>query len=204
MENTKTSLQNALLLVTAKKIKNNHFVGVRDYVNKQGEKSNYLINSGVSYLKILNDDLDSLNHLKFAIFEILKKPQENGKIYPTELIEQAFNNVLTSLHKRLADEETKELLRAEGDKTIAQSDAQIDAYINLATGVKLHKDSLKIHVYGLVVRKTILEPIEYKKVNSKDLTIVQNKVKKYAGFKQDSYRTFIFEKAEVKMQGITI
>jgi hypothetical protein len=198
MENTKTTLQNALLLVTAKKIKNNHFVGVRDYVNKQGEKSNYLINSGVSYLKILNDDLDSLNHLKFAIFEILQKD------YSTELIEQAFNNVLTSLHKRLADEETKELLRAEGDKTIAQSDAQIDAYINLATGVKLHKDSLKIHVYGLVVRKTILEPIEYKKVNSRDLTIVQNKVKKYAGFKQDSYRTFIFDKAEVKMQGITI
>jgi hypothetical protein len=198
MENTKTTLQNALLLVTAKKIKNNHFVGVRDYVNKQGEKSNYLINSGVSYLKILNDDLASLNHLKFAIFEILQKD------YSTELIEQAFNNVLTSLHKRLADEETKELLRAEGDKTIAQSDAQIDAYINLATGVKLHKDSLKIHVYGLVVRKTILEPIEYKKVNSRDLTIVQNKVKKYAGFKQDSYRTFIFDKAEVKMQGITI
>jgi hypothetical protein len=198
MENTKTTLQNALLLVTAKKIKNNHFVGVRDYVNKQGEKSNYLINSGISYLKILNDDLDSLNHLKLAIFEILQKD------YSTELITTAFNNVLTSLHKRLADEETKELLRAEGDKTIAQSDAQIDAYINLATGVKLHKDSLKIHVYGLVVRKTILEPIEYKKVNSRDLTIVQNKVKKYAGFKQDSYRTFIFDKAEVKMQGVTI
>lgn len=198
MENTKTTLQNALLLVTAKKIKNNHYVGVRDYVNKQGEKSNYLINSGVSYLKILNDDLASLNHLKFAIFEILQKT------YSTELIEQAFNNVLTSLHKRLADEETKELLRAEGDKTIAQSDAQIDAYINLATGVKLHKESLKIHVYGLVVRKTILEPIEYKKVNSKDLTIVQNKIKKHAGFKQDSYRTFIFDKAEIKMQGITI
>jgi hypothetical protein len=198
MENTKTTLQNALLLVTAKKIKNNHFVGVRDYVNKQGEKSNYLINSGISYLKILNDDLQSLTENKKDIFATLQKS------YSTELIEQAFDNVLTSLNKRLADEETKEQLRAEGDKTIAQSDAQIDAYINLATGVKLHKDSLKIHVYGLVVRKTILEPIEYKKVNSRDLTIVQNKIKKLAEFKQDSYRTFIFEKAEVKMQGITI
>jgi hypothetical protein len=198
MENTKTTLQNALLLVTAKKIKNNHFVGVRDYVNKQGEKSNYLINSGVSYLKILNDDLKSLTDNKKAIFETLEKS------YPTELITTAFDNVLTSLNKRLSDEVTKEKLRAEGDKTITQSDAQIDAYINLATGVKLHKDSLKIHVYGLVVRKTILEPIEYKKVNSRDLTIVQNKIKKLANFKQDSYRTFIFEKAEVKMQGITI
>jgi hypothetical protein len=204
MENTKTSLQNALLLITAKKIKNNHFVGVRDYVNKQGEKSNYLINSGVSYLKILNDDLKSLNDNKKDIFETLEKPQKDGKIYSLELITTAFNNVLTSLHKRLSDEETKELLRAEGDKTIAQSDAQIDAYINLATGVKLHKDSLKIHVYGLVVRKTILEPIEYKETKSRDLTIVQNKVKKYAGFKQDSYRTFIFDEAEVKMQGLTI
>jgi hypothetical protein len=198
MENTKTTLQNALLLVTAKKIKNNHFVGVRDYVNKQGEKSNYLINSGVSYLKILNDDLQSLTENKKDIIETLQKS------YPIELINTAFDNVLTSLNKRLSDETTKEQLRAEGDKTIAQSDAQIDAYINLATGVKLHKDSLKIHVYGLVVRKTILQAIEYKKVNSRDLTIVQNKIKKLAEFKQDSYRTFIFDKAEVKMQGITI
>jgi hypothetical protein len=198
MENTKTTLENALLLVTAKKIKNNHFVGVRDYVNKQGEKSNYLINSGVSYLKILNDDLQSLTENKKDIFATLQKS------YSTELIEQAFNNVLTSLNKRLSDETTKEQLRAEGDKTIAQSDAQIDAYINLATGVKLHKDSLKIHVYGLVVRKTILQAIEYKKTNSRDLTIVQNRIKKLAEFKQDSYRTFIFDKAEVKMQGITI
>jgi hypothetical protein len=179
-------------------------VGVRDYVNKQGEKSNYLINSGVNYLKILNDDLKSLNDNKKNIFEILQKPQKDGKIFSTELITTAFNNVLTSLNKRLSDEETKELLRAEGDKTIAKSDAQIDAYINLATGVKLHKDSLKIHVFGLVVRKTILEPIEYKEVNSRDLTIVQNKIKKHAGFKQDSYRTFIFDEGEIKMQGLTI
>jgi hypothetical protein len=42
-----------------------------------------------------------------------------------------------------------------------RSDAQIDAYTHIAKGIKINKTKL-IHVFWLVVKKTVLEAIEYK------------------------------------------
>ena len=190
--------RNLELLVTAKTIKGTSFVGIRTYENKQGEVSNYTLNAGITYENVLKNDFNSLKENQTKII------QELEKNHSIALIEQAYKEIYTSLEKRLSDEQTKEQLRAENDKTIAQSDAQINAYISLAKGVKLHKDSLQLHVFGLVVKKTILQPIEYKKTNSRELTIVKNKIEKLCEFKQSKYRTFIFNKAEVKIQGITI
>lgn len=197
MENLSNE-KNVKLLVTAKTIKGTSFVGVRDYENKQGEVSNYTINVGITYENVLKNDFNSLKEKQNLIIEKLEKD------YELILIEKAYKEIYTSLEKRLSDEQIKEQLRAENDKTIAQSDAQINAYISLAKGVKLHKDSLQLHVFGLVVKKTILQPIEYKQTNSRELTIVKNKIEKICEFKQSKYRTFIFNKAEVKMQGITL
>ena len=198
MKNDLFSDKNVKLVVTAKTIKGTSFVGLRDYSNAQGEVSNYTINAGISYFNVLTSDYQKLIDIQNDIVLTLKKQ------YPIAVVEKAYYEVLTSLEKRLSDEETKEQLRAEGDKTIAQSDAQINAYINLAKGVKLHKDTMQLHVFGLVVRKTILQPTEYKKTKSRELTIVKNKIKKLCEFKQDKYRTFIFNKGDVKMQGIEI
>ena len=197
MENS-TNNRNLELLVTAKTIKGTSFVGIRTYENKQGEVSNYTLNAGITYENVLKNDFNSLKENQTKII------QELEKNHSISLIEQAYKEIYTSLEKRLSDEQTKEQLRAENDKTIAQSDAQINAYISLAKGVKLHKDSLQLHVFGLVVKKTILQPIEYKKTNSRELTIIKNKIEKLCEFKQSKYRTFIFNKAEVKIQGITL
>ena len=198
MKNDLFSDKNVKLVVTAKTIKGTSFVGVRDYSNTQGEVSNYTINAGFSYVNVLTNDYQNLIEKQNDIFAVLKKS------YPIAVVKKAYSELLTSLEKRLSDEKTKEQLRAEGDKTIAQSDAQINAYINLAKGVKLHKDTMQLHVFGLVVRKTILQPTEYKETKSRELTIVKNKIKKLCEFKQDKYRTFIFNKGDVKMQGIEI
>jgi hypothetical protein len=198
MKNDLFSDKNVKLVVTAKTIKGTSFVGLRDYSNAQGEVSNYTINAGISYFNVLTSDYQKLIDIQNDIVLTLKKQ------YPIAVVEKAYYEVLTSLEKRLSDEETKEQLRAEGDKTIAQSDAQINAYINLAKGVKLHKDTMQLHVFGLVVRKTILQPTEYKPTKSRELTIVKNKIKKLCEFKQDKYRTFIFNKGDIKMQGIEI
>jgi hypothetical protein len=198
MKNELFSDKNVKLVVTAKTIKGTSFVGLRDYSNAQGEVSNYTINAGISYFNVLTSDYQKLIDIQNDIVLTLKKQ------YPIAVVEKSYYEVLTSLEKRLSDEETKEQLRAEGDKTIAQSDAQINAYINLAKGVKLHKDTMQLHVFGLVVRKTILQPTEYKKTKSRELTIVKNKIKNLCEFKQDKYRTFIFNKSDVKMQGIEI
>lgn len=195
MEN---SVKNAVVVAVAKTIKSTSFVGIRNYENKQGEVSNQTIVAGITYENCLLNDFKVLQEKQNEVFETLVKD------YSNELILQAYQNVYNSLEKRLSSEEVKEALRQQNDKTIALSDAQIDAYIHLAKGVKQNKETLQIHIFGLVVRKQVLQAIEYKKTKSRELTIVQNKIKKLCEFKQDKYRNFIFDKAELKMQGITL
>jgi len=186
------------VVAVAKTIKSTSFVGVRNYENKQGEISNQTILAGISYENCLLSDFKVLQEKQKEVFVILQKE------FSKEVIEKAYQNVFTSLEKRLSSEEVKEALRLENDKTIALSDAQINAYKHLAKGVKMNKETLQIHIFGLVVKKTILQPIEYKETKSRELTIVQNKIKKLCNFKQDKYRTFIFDNSEIKMQGVTL
>ena len=186
------------LLIAAKTIKGTSFIGIRNYENKQGEISNQTILAGITYENCLINDFKVLQENKDKVFGILQKD------YSTELVETAYNNVYVSLEKRLSSDEVKEALRQQNDKTIGLSDAQKDAYIHLTKGVKLHIETMQLHVFGLVVKKTVIKPIEYKETKSRELTIIQNKIKKVCEFKQDKYRNFIFDKAEVQLQGITV
>ena len=186
------------VVAVAKTIKSTSFVGVRNYENKQGEISNQTILAGISYENCLLNDFKVLQEKQKEVFVILQNE------FSKEVIEKAYQNVFTSLEKRLSSEEVKDALRLENDKTINLSDGQINAYKHLAKGVKMNKETLQIHIFGLVVKKTILQPIEYKETKSRELTIVQNKIKKLCNFKQDKYRTFIFDNSEIKMQGVTL
>lgn len=60
-----------------------------------------------------------------------------------------------------------------------------DAYTNKNTyihvdipGIKIHKETGAIYVTALVEDKTVIEPGEYKKVNSRPLTIAKRKIEK--------------------------
>jgi len=194
----KTQTQQDVLLAVAKTIKGTTFVGVRNYENKQGEVSNQTILAGITYENALQNDFITLQENKNIIFEELTKK------HSFELVTQAYENVFNSLEKRLSSEEVKQALREQNDPTIKRSDAQKDAYIHLAKGVKLNKETEEIHIFGMVVKKEVLKAVEYKQTNSKELTIVQNKIKKLCEFRQDKIRTFIFNKTELKLQGITI
>lgn len=190
--------QSHILTAVAKTINGTSFVGVRYYENSKGEVSNQTVLAGISYMNVLKHDLDALIINKDKVIADLSKKHDN------DLVEKAYAKVLTSLNKRLASEDVKEQLREQGDATIKQSDAQIDAYEKLAKGVKRHKDSDEIHVFGLVIRKEVIIKGEYTTTNSRELTIVQNKIKKACGFKQGKYRTFKFNKAEIRLQGVTL
>lgn len=187
-----------ILIASAKTINGTSFVGIRNYTNKQGEESNQTILAGYSLENALQSDFLSLQENKDKIFEALTQQ------YGGTLVNQAYTELFESLEKRLSSPEVKEKLRAENDQTIKRSDAQIDAYIQLAKGVKQNKESNEIHVFGLVMRKEIIKAIEYKQTKSADKTIVKNKIKKLCGFKQDKIRTFIFSDTEVKLQGVSI
>ena len=192
MENVKNASENQLV-VTAETTKRATIIGVNAYTNKQGEISNQRLIGGITYEKCLVKDFKSLNDKRKFVFNRLSKK------YSLELIAQAYNELHLSLEKRLSSPEIKEILRQQNDTTVKRSDAQIDAYTQIAKGVKFHKENKEYHVFGLVFAKKVLVSIEYKKVNSKELTICKNEIQKLCNFRQLKYRNFIFKDTEISL-----
>jgi len=181
-------------VVTVKTIKGTSFVGIREYVNKEGEISNQTFLVGINYENLLRSDLDKL--LKFD-------PLKMKTNFDKQLVLDGYNELVDSLRKRLADEETKAQLLAANDATIKASIAQQDAYIHIAKGLKVQDGNL--YIYGLCVRKEVVKPVVYKTVNSKPLTIVKNQIKKEADLRETKYKVFKLGNYEtLSIRGIKI
>jgi hypothetical protein len=183
-----------LTFVSVKNIKGTSFVGVKNYTNKEGEVSNQTFVVGIDYENLLKNDYDKL--LAFDVSTLKTN-------IDAEIVKEAYTELLDSLRKRLADEQTKAKLLAKGDKTIVASQAQKDAYIHLCKGLKTQDNSL--YIYGLMVRKQVVKAIEYKKVNSGAKTIAKNIIKKAADLRETKYKMFKLGKLEeLKIAGVTI
>jgi len=193
-------MRNIKTLVTAKTIKGTTFVGVRGYLNRYNELSNQTFLAGVSYANLLNNDL-----IKLTSNEVKKQVVSLYATNDKALVKKAYNELVTSLKKRTSSEKEKEQLRANNDKTIKLSDAQINAYTQLAKGVKINDESNEVFVFGLMVRKTKLAEGVYPVKKSQKKTIVKNAINKIADQRQAKYRMFKVGKAdEIKLQGVTI
>jgi hypothetical protein len=183
-----------LTIVAVKNIKGTSFVGVRNYQNKEGEVSNQTFVVGIDYNKLLENDLK-----KLLAFDPLKMESNIDKL----TLLAAHTELVNSLRKRLADEQTRNELLAAGDATIKASEAQKSAYQNIAKGLKVQDGNL--YIYGLMVRKTVITPIEYKPVKSAPLTIAKNQIKKAAELQETKYKQFKLGKTEeLKIQGLTL
>jgi preprotein translocase subunit SecD len=194
----KNPVRNLVLEAVAKTIKGNSFVAINDYENQKGEVANYLIVAGYSNENAMQHDFNSLQENKDKVFYDLAKNFEFA------IVKQAYTELYESLEKRLSSDEVKEKLRQQGDTTILRSDAQNDAFKHIAKGVKQNKETEQLHIFGLQVRKKVLVPIEYKTVNSATKTLCKEAIKKLCNFREAKIRTFIFDKATVKLQGIEI
>ena len=115
---TSNPLATLLTIVAVKNIKGTSFVGVRNYQNKEGEISNQTFLVGINYENLLKNDLQ-----KLLDFDPLTLETNIDK----DIVLQAHAELIISLRKRLADEETKAQLLAKGDATIKASEAQKDA-----------------------------------------------------------------------------
>lgn len=191
---TKNLLKAVATIVSVKNLRGASFVGVMNYTNEQGEVSNQTFNVGISYSNVLKNDLTAL--LAF-------NPADLKTDIAADIVNAAYTEMVESLSKRLSDEQTKDLLRAQGDKTIAQSDAQNEAYIHIAKGLKLKDNCL--YVYGLRIRKQVLVKGEYKTVNSRPKTIAKNLIAKQLDLRGDKFRMFkLGDKETLKINGLTI
>lgn len=196
--NTQNSIEKKVsqiaTIVACKTIKGTSFVGVSNYVNSNGEMSNQTFLVGFDYGKMLQSDLDTLK--AFDIQPLIEK-------YGKDIVVKAYDELLVSLVKRTATELEKEILRENSDATINRSDAQNDAYVHIAKGLKVQDNNL--YIYGRCVRKTVLVKGEYPIVKSQLKTIVKNEIKKLADLKENSYKQFKLGNLEkLKIQGATI
>lgn len=169
------------LLAIISQIKTPSFIRVLNYSNDKGngEVANYTINLGISY--------------------------GNAKMSDTELLKDAknFEGIDFGTVKPFAELARLEMLEARlnpTQETINRSEAQEEAYVTVCPNVRVHKQTGRVFIYGLVVRKDVIVVGSYKKVNSKDLTIAKNKIGKI--LKATQFRELAFDKLDtVKAKG---
>lgn len=184
------------VIVAVKSIRGTSFVGVR---NQRSQKTNELSNQtfvvGADYGNILANDLKKLQNFDLACMSH----------HPQAEVIKAYGEMVESHVKRLSDDKTKAELLAAGDKTIKASVAQTDAYEPIGNGLKIHKETNNLYLYGLCVKKTVLEKGEYKEVKSALKTIIKNEITKKANLSAGKFREVIVGNVkEIQIQGITI
>jgi hypothetical protein len=130
------------------------FVHVKNYTNKQNEVSNNLINVGMSYENAKVKDIEFLENLpKDLVFKS-----------PANLIEEARTTLIAAF---LAPDK-------------ARSEGQIDAYERIINGLKVHKETGILYLYGYRQKKDIIKEGDPKKpVNSAPLTIAKDELRKH-------------------------
>ena len=154
------------------------FIAVRNYENKQGEVSNYVINIGVDYGKAKDADTVTLGN-------------------PAN-----FENVNFGKLAMYADQARVALLIA-NQKPSVQSQAQQDAYTTIFPNVRVHNETGKVFVFGFRISKTVLIEGHYKSVNSSNLTLAKDLIREQ--LKATKFRQYELGKIkEVRLNGETI
>lgn len=213
-------------------LKGASFIGIEGYTNKFGEKANINLLTNISTMNAKVRDLCKLRNVSesdLATFALAKGINvEVFKVALFELLESAEKNVLSDFCFWIKKQENKGLKIAKFSKltgidiatvliaydqsiteniaTVA-SQAQTDAYIHLTNGVKLHKDTMNVHVFGFFKSKTVWEGFEgiYPKVNSRDKTIAKDYIGKESKLRMNDYRQYNLGSAEtIKINGTTL
>lgn len=144
---------NLVLYAIGNNLTGNSFLGIRNYSNKSGEVANHLLNVGINYDKSVKKDIITLENLNVA------------ETFPNEDI-------------ALLDEARRILIEAFIKPNANRSKGQADAYTTIINGVKVHKTTGNLYIYGYRENKTVITEGVYKEVKSKDLTIAKNKLRK--------------------------
>jgi hypothetical protein len=146
------------------------FVSVKGYENKQNEISNQLINVGVSYENAKAKDVETLANLDVTTLD-------------------------TDIDTKLLIEAKVALIKSLIAPDKARSEGQKNGYETLAKGIRVHKETRKLLVYGYIVSKDVIQKGTYKKVNSRPLTIAKNYLRKHY-MKSAKFRQFYIEMSD--------
>jgi hypothetical protein len=133
------------------------FLTIRGYRNEASEIADYSIAFHFSYENALKRSIETLVKLDLQ----------------TDLEKRAREELLGSFRASLArGSGTPEL--EERDPTYAYFKDDDGNYVK---GVKMHRDSLELYLYGLVVHKRVLLPGIYPSKNRRELTVAKDKLR---------------------------
>lgn len=129
-----------------------------------GEVSKYQINFGISYQSACESD------------KILLE----GYTPENEIEEEAKAEMLKSLNETLTD-------------GVSSSYTQKDTFDNIGKGIRQHKETGEIYIYGFVQSKEQVEPPtkEKKPVNSSAKTLAKRKIERALEMKRNKFAQFI-------------
>jgi hypothetical protein len=129
-----------------------------------GETSKYQINFGIDYHKACKADKDALE--SYAPKDTLE--------------ETAKAEMLQSLTETLTE-------------GVSSSYTQKDTFDNIGKGIRQHRETGEIYIYGFVQNKEQVEPptTPKKPVNSRPLTLAKKAIEKACDFKRTRFGSFI-------------
>lgn len=171
--------QKTIVKLTASK--GTHFVGIRGYINEQGEKTNRVMLVGFSYENLKKADLEKIKAANPAALS-----ETTG--HDIEVVKTVLAELAESMVKP--------------DK--ARSEGQINAYTHLTDGVKAHNETGDLYLVGLTMKKQILEKGTYKTVNSSEKTICKNKVKKILDLGTNKYSQMKLKSGTYALRGAVV
>lgn len=152
------------------------FVGIKAYRSSTtNELADHVVLANFSYYNAIQKDLKAL---KEATSEDVKAIA-TATNFSTDLVKQAIDKLTQSFENNL-NPETKS----------NQSKAQEEIYEPINQCMKVHIETGKLFIYAMSISKQVIEKGEYKEVNSRDLTLAQNAVKKYFNFSTAKFRQF--------------
>lgn len=166
------------------------FISLVEYKSeKTGEIATHVINTNISVMNAKQSDFETL---KATTTDNLKIKEGLG----LDVYNLALSEMTASAEKNLNPDKSKRTKNSVG---------QTDAYITLTNGLKVHKETGNLHIFGMAVAKNVIKAGEYKQVNSADKTLAKKDITKQLNLKAGKFRTFIVGNIkDVKMNGETI
>lgn len=169
------------------------FISIKGYESKtSGEIADHVVNVGLS---VENAKKTDLNKLQNCTGDDLQNISLNTGI-ALDICQTALSELLASAEKNLS---------ANIEDRSNQSKGQTDAYITITNSIRLHKDTLQLHVFGQAISKNVIVPGEYKTVKSSDKTLAKKAIKKQLDLRAETFRDFIVGNIEtIKINKDTI
>ena len=160
------------------------FVSLRGYENQYGENSNYLLNLGTSYH---NAQMADLMMLQFCTVNDWNYPQH----IDTATCNRAFDELHEAAQRNVSDNIEEHTL---------MSQTQLEMYDPIMPNVKVHIHKNTLYVYGMLIRKTVIQAGVYPTRNKHLLTQAKDVIRR--DFATGKYRQFFLDKIqEIKING---